>query len=273
MKKNALYALICFGIFLSCSKDSDITSANSNANLKAGNLLSTGASARDLLSNDNYDKLLIEIDYVTGFAPTDESMANFEQFLRERTYKEDIEFKYTSLSSPNEESLSLDEVVDLEEENRNEYNDGNTLAVYIYFADAPAESDDEDEGLVTLGAVYRNTSMVIYKSTIADIANRSLSVSTTDVETATLLHEFGHLFGLVNLSTQSVHDHEETIINDDGEEEGNNHCNADGCLMRSELEFGTSLLKQMEKNASKGLASIPSLDEECLLDLQKYGGR
>jgi len=47
----------------------------------------------------------------------------------------------------------------------------------------------------------------------------------------------------------------------------------DGCLMRSELEFGSSLLKQMEKNASKGLATIPSLDAECILDLQKYGGR
>ncbi|MCK0160579.1 hypothetical protein [Allomuricauda sp. F6463D] len=273
MKKAVVYLLFSFGLMLSCSKDSDISSTGSNANLKAGNLLSTGASARDLLSTDIYDKFLIEIDYVTGFAPTDEAIVNFEAFLRERTYKEDIEFKYSSLSSPSEETLTLEEVVDLEEENRSEYNDGNTLAIYIYFADAPADSDDEDEGLVTLGAVYRNTSMVIYKSTILEIANRSSFVSIADVETATLFHEFGHLFGLVNLSTESVNDHEEIIINDDDKEEGSNHCNVDGCLMRSELEFGSSMLKQMEKNTSKGLGSIPDFDAECILDLQKYGGR
>ena len=80
MKKIALYALCCFGILLSCSKDSDITSAGSNTNLKAGNLLTTGASARDLLSNDNFDNLLIEIAYVAGFEPTFEAISNFEEF-------------------------------------------------------------------------------------------------------------------------------------------------------------------------------------------------
>ncbi len=273
MKKIALFTLLSFGLLLSCSKDSDISSPDSNTNLKAGNLLSTGASARDILSNDTYDKLLIEIDYVTGFAPTAGAIANFEEFLLARTHKETIEFNYTALSSPNEEALTLDEVVELESENRDEYNDGSTLAIHIYFADAPSESDEEGENLVTLGAVYRNTSMVIYEQTIKELTQNS-TVSTEEVETATLLHEFGHLFGLVNLSTQAVHpEHEETIINENNEEEGTNHCNVDGCLMRSELEFGGSLLKQMEKNASKGLESIPNIGPECLLDLRKYGGR
>lgn len=265
MKKIALYALCGFILLMSCSKDSDLTSSNSDTNLKAGNLLTTGASARDLLSNDNFDSLLIEIAYVAGFEPTFEAISNFKEFLLTRTYKENVEFKFTSLSSPSEETLTLEEVVDLEEENRTQYNDGNTLAVYIYFADAPAESDQENENLVTLGAVYRNTSMVIYESTVKEMASRSTSITTEEVETATILHEFGHLFGLVNLATESVNDHEDP--------EADNHCNVDGCLMRAELQFGASLLKQMEKNASKGLASIPDFDSECILDLQKYGGR
>ncbi|MBR9855669.1 MAG: hypothetical protein GYB37_14010 [Algicola sp.] len=274
MKKIALYTLLCFVLLMSCSKSSDEnTTSGANTNLKAGNLLTTGASARDLLSNDNFDKLIIEIAYVAGFEPTFESISNFENFLLERTHKENIEFKFTSLSTPSEETLTLEEVVDLEEKNRTQYNNENTIAVYIYFADAPADGDDQDKGVVTLGAVYRNTSMVIYQSTVEDIANRSSFVTVADVETATLLHEFGHLFGLVNLSTQSVNDHEETKVNDQGVEEGTNHCNVEGCLMRSELEFGGSMLKQMEKNASKGLATIPDFDAECLLDLQKYGGR
>ena len=183
MKKIALYALSGFILLISCSKDSDLTSSNSDTNLKAGNLLTTGASARDLLSNDNFDSLLIEIAYVAGFEPTFEAISNFKEFLLTRTYKENVEFKFTSLSSPSEETLTLEEIVDLEEENRTQYNDGNTLAVYIYFADAPTESDQGDENLVTLGAVYRNTSMVIYQSTVEEIANRSATVSIADVET------------------------------------------------------------------------------------------
>ena len=265
MKKFALFALCSFGLLISCTKDPDVSSPESNANLMAGNRLSTGASARDFLSNDTFDRLLIEIDYVTGFAPTAGAITNFEEFLRARTHKENIEFTYSAVSSPDEESLTLEEVVDLEDENRDEYNNGSTLAIHIYFADAPAESDDESENLVTLGAVYRNTSMVIYESTVRTMANSSAAISTEEIETATILHEFGHLFGLVSLSTESVNDHEDT--------ESENHCNVDGCLMRAELQFGGPLLKQMQQNTSKGLASIPHLDAECLLDLQKYGGR
>ncbi|MDF0706706.1 hypothetical protein [Flagellimonas okinawensis] len=266
MKKIALITLLSFGLLLSCSKDSDVTSSpDSNTNLKAGNLLTTGASARDLLSNDNFDKLLIEIDYVTGFAPTAGAIANFEEFLLARTFKQTIEFRYSAVPATNEESLTLQEVVDLEEENRNEYNNGSTLAVHIFFADAPSEGDADNSDLVTLGAVYRNTSMVIYESTVKQMASSSAAITTEEIETATLLHEFGHLFGLVNLSTQSVNDHEDA--------EAENHCNVDGCLMRAEIQFGASLLKQMQQNASKGLESVPDIGPECLLDLQKYGGR
>ena len=62
---------------------------------------------------------------------------------------------YTQLDSPNEESLTLEEIAELESDNRTIYNNGTTLAIYIYFADAPSEEDNEDEDLVTLGAVYR----------------------------------------------------------------------------------------------------------------------
>ncbi|MEX0316107.1 MAG: hypothetical protein AB3N18_18150 [Allomuricauda sp.] len=295
MKKRILiYSLVCLGIVLSCSKDSDVTQDPDSVD-KSANLLATGASANDILSNTDFDKLLIEIAYVNGFRPTNSTMDNFEAFLRERTFKTDIEFTFKSLSSPNEEDLTLQEIADLERDNRTAYNNGTTLAIYIYFANAPSDGDDEDEGLVTLGAVYRNTSMVIYESTIRDLASRSNLISVTDVESSTLNHEFGHLFGLVNLGTTPVNDHEDTTTDDNGDEVGNNHCNVVGCLMRAELQFGAtnknssltsksglhsacdlsgiSVMKLLEHQASKGLAAVPDLDAECILDLQNNGGR
>lgn len=255
---------------------------------KSGNLLGTGASANGLLSNNNFNGLLIQIAYVSGFRPTDETMGNFMQFIEQHTFKEDITIEYLELDSPGEEDLTLQEIADLESDNRTAFNFENTLAIYIYFADAPSEGDDLDEGLVTLGAVYRNTSMVIFEQTIRTLAGRSLRITNTDVETATLNHEFGHLFGLVDIGTAPVNDHEDP--------EAPNHCNVEGCLMQAQLTFGSpaaramvssankdlvspcslsgqSVLNMLEANAARNVAIVPVLDPECILDLQSNGGR
>lgn len=291
MKKQGISLLILFlAVILGCSKGTTDEGNNTKPINKSANLLSTGDSANDLLSNAKFDKLLIEIAYVDGFRPTQQAMDEFVAFLKLRTFKENIELIYTQLDSPNEESLTLEEIADLEGDNRTAYNNEKTLAVYIYFADAPSDDDDPDEDLVTLGAVYRNTSMVIHEATIRDLAGKSVFISNADVETSTLNHEFGHLFGLVDLGTTPVNDHEDP--------EAENHCNVQGCLMRAELQFGgpsskelsesskvestlkpactlsgQSVLKMLELQASKGSATAPGLDSECILDLQSNGGR
>jgi len=263
MKKfRILIILLTIGLFLNCSKDSD---DNPNGIDKKANLLATGASANDILSNTKFTTLLIEAAYVDGFRPTTETMNNFETYLRNRTFKQNIQIIYQQLPSPNEETLTLQEIADLESENRTAYNDGETLAIYIYFADAPSDSDDEDEGIVTLGAVYRNTSMVIHESVVRQLANQSSLITITDVETSTLNHEFGHLFGLVDLGSSMVNNHEDP--------DAENHCNVAGCLMGGELQFGGGMMGILEKSKISKGAAVPTLDPECILDLQNNGGR
>ena len=297
MKRKLLLPLLALLFLLGCSSSGgddsspDPTDDDGTTQVdKSQNLLATGASANDLLSNGNFDRLLVQIAYVTGFRPTDETMTNFVDFIQQHSFKQDIEISYLELPSPNDDSLELQEIADLESENRTAYNDGTTIAVYIYFADAPSDCDDLNEGSVTLGAVYRNTSMVIFESTIRTLSARSLTITTTDVETATLNHEFGHLFGLVNLGTVAVNNHEDPAAP--------NHCAIEGCLMRAELTFGspsaralvansaskgelvsactlsgTTVLQLLEQRASRSLAVVPELDAECVLDLQSNGGR
>lgn len=290
MKSLQRWMLLCSVLLImGCSKKSDDTPAEQIKPVdKTANLLGTGESAHDILANDNFNKLKIEIAYVTGFKPTTEATNELVNYLKAHTFKEGIQLEFLELDSPDEEDLTVQEIADLEAENRTVYNDDETLAIYIYFADAPAENDDEEEGLVTLGAVYRNTSMVIHEVTVRKLASLSSLISFADVEIATLNHEFGHLFGLVNLGTTPVNDHEDI--------EAENHCNVSGCLMRGELQFGNSsgkssllsaknelqsscslsgnsVLKMLENNTSKGLKNSVPLDAECILDLQSNGGR
>jgi hypothetical protein len=263
-----LFVLLLMSVFfvpLGCSEDSDTSGGGSGPVDRSGNLLSAGASGADILANTNFERIRIEIAYVNGFRPTDLALENLEEFLRERTFKEDISFTFLPLASPGEEDLTLQEIASLESENRTSYNDGSTLAVYIYFADAPSVNDDESEGLVTLGAVYRNTSMVIHESTIRALASKSVLIAVSEVESTALIHEFGHLFGLVDLGTPMVNPHEDP--------EASNHCDVEGCLMRAELEFGSGIMSVLEKRAARGLSELPALDAECIRDLQAVGGR
>lgn len=288
MKELKILYLLVFGFLaFSCSKDSEPEVVID----KSANLLSTGDSANDILSNETYDKIQIEIAYVTGFRPTATAISDFTDFLNQHTFKQNIEIIYNELESPNEENLTLQKIAELETENRTAYSNGDTLAVYIYFADSPSEDDDEDEGLVTLGAVYRNTSMIIHEITIRKLASQSIAVSNTDVETATLNHEFGHLFGLVDLGTPALSDHEDT--------NAENHCNVDGCLMRAELQFtlsgkskfdplagayaknqnpacvlsGATIMSLLSPTKTGKTVEVPGLDAACVADIQGNGGR
>ena len=300
MNKFKSFLVACILVFtISCSKNSSDSDNSDTSVNKSANLLATGDSARDILSNDNFDTLVIEIAYVTGFKPTESAITQFTDYLKEHTFKEEIELVYTELSSPSEDELTLQEIADLETKNRTVFNTGSSLGIYIYFSDAPAEGDDLEDGLVTLGSVYRNTSMIIHEVTVRELATLSSSINEADVETTTLNHEFGHLFGLVDLGTDMVNDHQSESENEDGQLVGDNHCNQMGCLMRAELQFGsstgkslqtnskatyvdgiksgcvlsgTTVLNLLQQNTAKGENTV-DLDAECLLDIRANGGR
>lgn len=258
--KKIFFLLFVSILFLGCSKDSE-NDEQPKAIDKTANLQATGSSANDILSNTNFNKLAIEIAYVKNYMPSDDAITGFLNFIKAHTFKNNITVTYKELLSPNEATLTLNKVAELEAENRTVYNENSTLSIYIYFADAPSDDDNPDEDLVTLGAVYRNTSMVIYEKTIKELAAKSVLVTEAAIEESTLNHELGHLMGLVNLGSTMVHEHEDT--------DAENHCNINGCLMSAQLTFGSGAKKMLLANKN----APPSLDTECLADLKANGGR
>jgi len=258
--KKVIFILLAVFLFIGCSKDSDNDDPKKSID-KSANLQTTGSSANAILSNTDFEKLAIEIGYVQGHMPSDDAISGFVNFIKARTFKNNITVTYKQLLSPNEETLTLQKIADLEAENRTVYNEDKTLAIYIYFADSPSDEDKPDEDAVTLGAVYRNTSMVIYEKTIKEIAAKSVLLTEAALEETTLNHELGHLMGLVNLGSTMVNDHADT--------EAQNHCNVDGCLMSAQLKFAAGAKKMLlaSKNAP------PAIDSECLADLKANGGR
>ncbi|APG60081.1 hypothetical protein [Christiangramia salexigens] len=244
-------------VLISCSKE-DSTNPRNGGIDKSANLKALGTSATELLSDVSFTSMNIEIAYVEGNRPADEAINIFRNFLEARTHKPDgIRINLRAVSSSGQAPFTIDEIVQIEKSERTAYNAGDEIAVWIYFADGSNEKDTNEK--FVLGSAFRNTSMVIYEKTIKDFANRTGAPSRAIIEAATLNHEFGHLFGLVDLGTTPVSDHEDP--NNEG------HCVSDNCLMRASIEFGGGVVDVI--NGSE----VPKLDEACRNDLISVGGK
>src|SRR5690606_24185311 len=87
MNLKNLYFIGIFLLFLTgCSTEE--TPGTSGVD-KSANLKLTGTSATDLLSDDKFTSLRVELVYVTGYAPSQSTIDNLIKFLKERTYKPD----------------------------------------------------------------------------------------------------------------------------------------------------------------------------------------
>jgi len=252
-----LLTFIFLLLIIGCSKDSDTSNPRTPAVDKSANLKALGASANELLSDVKFTSLTIEVVYVTGFKPSDIALNNLVQFLGNHTNKPDgVKLTTRAITSSNKAPFSIQEIADIEKDERNVYNAGDEIAVFIYVADGSNENDENNK--VVLGSAFRNTSVVLYGKTINNIANNSASTAKSDVETAVLNHEFGHLFGLVDVGSPMQVDHEDP--------NSEAHCNVNGCLMTANIEFGGTIIDMVNNN-------IPELDDLCINDLVANGGR
>ncbi|WP_027137060.1 membrane metalloprotease [Gaetbulibacter saemankumensis] len=249
-------ALILTAVFLSfsCSQD---TTTDSKQNI-VNNRQTTGSSANDILSDNTFKSLVIELVYVEGFQPRQASIDNFVTFLTNHTYKPNgIDVQVRSIPSLGTETYSTEDIADIERENRTQYNTKDKLAIWAFFTDG--KSDKDESNSVVLGTAYWNTSFVIFEETIQGLSNSPIEPSRSLLESTVINHELGHLLGLTNLGTDMQTDHEDT--------NHPKHCNDEDCLMYWEAESAAAI-----SNLSN-TSTPPPLDAQCLADLKANGGK
>jgi len=261
MFKNRLPLLLfifSFIFFISCSNDSSSDDQPEVEDLTLANKLTTGESAHDILSADDFTTLKVELVYVTGFKPRAETVENLQTFLEDRLNKPGgISIIETEISEGGEAPYSSQEIRDLEDANRVFYNTGNTIALYVFFADGANVNDTQFSK--TIGSAYRNTSVVIYEKTVQEFSDETGEPTRVALESTTLLHEICHLLGLVNLGTALQSDHEDPL--------NSKHCVVEDCLMFFQTEIQGGIFKM------KSLTELTPLDSQCLADLVANGGK
>jgi hypothetical protein len=260
MKHKIFFTLMFFSIIFGCAREETIGSDDNqnNALIKTFNRQTTGSSANDLLSDNIFTSMIIELVYVEGFEPTQTAIDNFVSFLNDRTYKPNgITVEKREILSPGNETYTIEEIADIERAERKNYNTSSRIAVWAFFVDGKSASDTENS--VVLGSAYWNTSFVIYEKTVRALSNSPLEPGRSLLETTVINHEFGHIFGLTNLGTnlQSAHEDEEHL----------KHCNVESCLMYWATESAANLSNMAN------MSSAPQLDAQCIADLQANGGK
>ncbi|WP_100612160.1 zinc metalloprotease [Confluentibacter lentus] len=256
MKKTLKIACIVL-LLVACSKDDDLKTVD-NIIPKSENQKATGSSANDLLSDDTFKSLVIELVYVEGLKPSQNTIDNFVSFLNTRTFKPNgITVETRAITSIGKTSYSTQDIITIENANRTKYNTNNQIAVWALFIDG-ASANTTNSGTV-LGTAYRNTSFVIFEETIHELSNSAFEPNRSVLETTVITHEFGHLLGLTNLGSNMVENHEDP--------EHAKHCNVESCLMYWAAESGSGLSNLV------GSSTAPQLDAKCIADLQANGGK
>jgi hypothetical protein len=255
MKKIIPVLGLIFVLILACSRQDDEAGVNGNL---VSNKKTTGSSSHDLLADDTFKSMVIEVVYVEGYEPSTAAINNLVSFLNERVNKsKGISVVKRAIASPGKATFTNQEIIAIEDANRTKYNTSDQIAVWAFFADG--ESATNTSSAKVLGTAYRNTSFVIYEKTIQGLSSSPLQPARSLLEATVITHEFGHILGLTNLGAKLQSNHEDT--------EHSKHCNVESCLMYWSAESESGIANMI----SGGTA--PKLDAQCLADLKANGGK
>jgi len=244
-------------VLTSCSSDGDESPQNNDGN-NGGNDQNVGVSAQDFLTSDTYSNLVVEIQYASGYEPPQGAVNNLQSLLNERLNKPGgVSITTTEIAAPGQDTYSTADLRAIEDNNRTQFTNGNTIAAYFFFADGGFSQDTENSKI--LGVAYRNTSMALFQETIENNSGGVGQPSTSLLTSTVMNHEFGHILGLVNNGTPVQSDHHDAA--------NGAHCDVEDCLMYWQAETSGGLGDLV------GMSSPPPLDPQCIDDLQANGGK
>ena len=251
--KTRLYIICFFFIALSgCRKTFNPFSSNPG-NPDYFYNRPVGASANELLSDNKYKSLKIEIQFMTGFEPQSATITHLHSLLSSIINKPSgISIVTKEIPSSSSAALTIDQVFEIEKSNRTVFSIGDQLGVYLLYTNGHYIDNN------VLGAAYRNSSMVLFGKNIKDNSGGLGQASRTKLESTVLEHEFGHILGLVDIGSTMQVNHKDTGHG--------NHCNNSACLMYYSADTKDVLGFLITGN-------IPSFDANCLADLKANGGK
>jgi hypothetical protein len=167
-----------------------------------------GTFAADYLRSGHFTRLVVEVDYPASRPPTQASLDLLRDRLVERCDKPDGVVVVADDAIPDVEMPvigTLPLVHELEDAYRDTFSDVGTKTVAMYVLYVTGHSDMDEGNSQVLGLAHRGGSFVYF----IDRAERGddIFVTTAEIEGTGLVHEAGHLLGLVGGGVPQVSNH------------------------------------------------------------------
>ncbi|UCH90182.1 MAG: hypothetical protein JSV49_05970 [Thermoplasmata archaeon] len=189
-----------------------------------------GEYAKYYLKNDFYNEIIIEVDYMEGTMPDTGTLDYLVDLLDDVCEKNAIDYEISDEMDDSDQQVdySIADIEQLKNKYQDYQNYMDTAVIHILFLNGYYEDSS-----ITLGVSYHAGSCAIFKDRVDSIRiprDARPFVSTDDFETSVVVHEVGHLLGLVNLNYDSDYSHEDKI------HDSPNHCKNESCVMYYALE-------------------------------------
>lgn len=204
LKAVTLGSIITSLFLTSCNRKNDHHSlCHAPLDLTAHTTITNAERPRDYLST-TYANLLIEIDYDSEQPPDGNVLLTYKQKLLERIQQKNISFTLNKIPRINcNNSLTIDTLVTAETVYRDQKTGAGTLTLYVLW----------------LEETFNNYAGINYSpSSIALLDIRHDNSQQLSI----LMHETGHILGLVGFRTPVTSQHQTT---------DKLHCSTKGCVM------------------------------------------
>jgi hypothetical protein len=169
-----------------------------------------GDFAADFLRSKNFTSMEVEIDYPEGHPPSPAAVQLLEDRLAERCDKPGGVSVVLDEAIPASEFppiLSIGDLEDLEAAHRQTFSDLGTKMAAFYVLYVTGKSNLDGQVTEVLGLAYHGSSLALFVENTDPGLNPF--VTATEIEGAGIVHETGHMLGLVNGGVPMVVPHED----------------------------------------------------------------
>jgi len=224
-----------------------------------------GSMAPDYLHSDTFEKVQVEFDTIEGRELNEALEVGKEAMMAATMKGTPILEGWSTLPSEPSARWDTASLRELERKHRVTPVRGDHIGFYVMVVDGAYTHDTENNK--RLAMAYSGTSIAVFADTIQDTCDYALIFESDPTVKAglceamfgtALVHELGHLLGLVDEGTSMVEDHL------DPDHKG--HCNNPECVMHWASEQGKSaeLVRTFLMDGKEGLEWV---DEACVADI------
>ncbi len=167
----------------------------------------------DYLTDQDYTRWVIEVDAVTGWEPRSSALSLLRERMGELAVKQSIAVDVDG-ALPSRERWTTQDLLDLQRDHQDRSTGGDAVVTWVAYVDGAYFDPDAEEDRLTLGLAIGHDLVVIFKEAVESTCDPTAirNPETIDdpqdvlpcldgeerIEQAVLVHEFGHVVGLVD---------------------------------------------------------------------------